>query len=110
MRRRDVLLLRATGTPATFDLSCERLYMRYVDARRAPPALPALADPGLGEPDTVHDVPGTRDLVDGLARELASADVVRVIGREWLADDSLNRDVDRLLTAFAARGGRVEWK
>jgi hypothetical protein len=33
---------------------------------------------------------------------------LRVVGREWLADEGLNREVERLIAAFVERGGRVE--
>jgi hypothetical protein len=53
-------------------------------------------------------VRSARDLFDALARELGTAEVVRVVGREWLADDQLKQEVERLIAAFVDRGGRVE--
>ena len=83
--------------------------MQYVDARQ-PPAGPATARPEmwLGEPDAQLDVRTPDDLFGTLARELSAAEVVRVVGREWLADEGLAREVERLPTAFVSRGGRVE--
>ena len=109
MNRRDLLLLRATASARVFELPCERLYMRYLDVRRpqaGPQASPL--DDWPGEPEARHDVPSARDLFDDLARELRAADVVRVVGREWLADEELKREVERLIAAFVERGGRVQ--
>ena len=92
MRRRDLLLLRPTPSDRVFDLPWQR------------------RDEGaLGEPDPVYDVRDARELFDALARELADADVLRILDREWLADPGLRQEVDRLIAAFAARGGRVEF-
>ena len=110
MRRRDLLLLRPTPRDRVFELPCERLYMRYLDARRAGPGDPPRRDDGaLGEPDPVHDVRDARELFDALARELGDADVLRILDRQWLADPDLRREVDRLVAAFTTRGGRVEF-
>ncbi|HEV3059474.1 MAG TPA: hypothetical protein VGY48_14585 [Vicinamibacterales bacterium] len=85
MNRRDFLLLRATKDREA-ELSCERLYMRYVDAA----------------------VDGTTArLFEALAGDLENADVVRLTDAEWLAHDDLNVAVARILAAFVARGGRV---
>lgn len=89
MKRRDVLLLRAgrdrTGDSAA-ELSCEQLYMRYVDA----------------EADGT-----TARLFDVLAQDLRRARVVRLTDRSWLAREDLKAKVDEVLAAFVARGGRV---
>ena len=101
MKRRDVLLLRvgpinagpinpgfinndATDRPAR--LSCEQLYMRFVDAEAE------------GEVDRFFD---------RLERELNEAIAVQVTDRSWLAREDLKERVDGLLKAFVARGGRV---
>lgn len=109
MNRRDFWLLRATPHARVFELPCERLYMQYVDARR-PQAGPGTTpqDDLPGEPDAQHDRASLAELFDGLARELETVDVVRIVDREWLADDDLKGEVERLVTAFLRRGGRVE--
>ena len=109
MNRRDLLLLRATQGERVFELPCERLYMQYLDVR-PPRAASAAAQPDgwLGEPEARFDVRTTRDLFDHLARELGAADVVRVVGREWLVEAELKQEVERLISAFVERGGRVE--
>jgi hypothetical protein len=109
LNRRDLLLLRATPRARVFELPCERLYMQYVDARRPRAASVATQhDYWLGEPETQFEVRSARDLFDSLARELGAADVVRVVGREWLADKELKQEVEGLIAAFVERGGRVE--
>jgi hypothetical protein len=86
MDRRDFLLLRIAG-PHDAELSCERLYMRWVDAAAS----------------------GTkRELFDSLRADLLKTKAVRVNGREWLAQSELREQVERMLSEFAAAGGSVE--
>ena len=49
-------------------------------------------------------------LFEDLERELAGADVLRVLDRQWLsgADDELRRGLGSLIDRFRARGGEVE--
>jgi hypothetical protein len=84
--RRDFLLMRVNRTDAVV-LSCEQLYMRYVDAR---------AD---GSSET---------LFHALRSDLRGVRKLRLIKRSWLADEDLSRELDRVLAAFRADGGRVE--
>src|SRR5687768_16800267 len=110
MKRRDFLLFRTEGHTKTVELSCERLYMLYVDARNAAQA-PATADhldTQNGEPPARFEIRTTRQLFDDLARDLHGADVLRVTHTEWLAADDFKREVDALVDAVRARGGRVE--
>jgi hypothetical protein len=107
--RRDVLLLRSTPQPRVYELPCQRLYMRYVDARRVSAREPPTDEAGPGEPDAVVHVAGPAAIVAALAMELEAADVLRVRDREWLADSGLRRDLEGVIAAFTARGGRVEF-
>ncbi len=67
-------------------LSCERLYMRYVDARSE----------------------GAADhLFDALARDLHSVSVVRLTDTSWLSCDELKQRLDSVLDRFRDRGGLV---
>ena len=97
MKRRDFLLLRTPADAAdtaharpgqsrddAAELSCEQLYMRFVDA----------------EADGT-----TARLFDVLAEDLRETRVVRVTDRSWLARDDLKTKVDEILAAFVARGG-----
>ena len=84
MKRRDFLLLR-TGQPA--ELSCERLFMRYVDAQ----------------------MDGTTaGLFKSLARDLSGVNAVRLTDTSWLSRDDLTQELDVVLGAFRHRGGRVD--
>jgi len=83
MDRRDFLLLRA-GRPAV--LSCEQLYMRFLDAQMT---------------GTTHE------LFAALGDDLRAARSVRIADASWLAREDLKRELDRVLAAFTAAGGRI---
>jgi len=83
INRRDFLLLRA-GQPAV--LSCERLFMRYIDSR---------ADDS------------TARLFDQLAADLRRVTEVRIDDPSWRSREDFNRHLCQVLDAFAARGGIV---
>jgi hypothetical protein len=84
--RRSFLLLRATPEPRTFELSCEQLYMRYVDAR----------------------LPKRRDrLFDRLRDDLREVAELRILHRDWLTDDDLRSRVETLIEELRGRGVRV---
>jgi hypothetical protein len=85
LERRDLLLLR-TGRGETVELSCERLYMRFVDAE-------------------AHGT--TEKLFEWLARELRSARTVTLKHTEWLAHEDLSCNVERILSRVTERGGQV---
>jgi hypothetical protein len=87
MERRDFLLLRIAG-PHEAELSCERLYMRYVDA--AP------------------DISLSR-LLALLEADLARTRRVRVTQAEWLVDGELKRNVQNALAKFESDGGIVRY-
>ncbi len=84
MNRRDFLFLRAGRR--SMELSCERLYMRWVDA-------------------TADGT--TARLFDLLAGELAQTRSVSLVDTSWLACRELEAALDETLSAFRARGGRV---
>jgi hypothetical protein len=107
--RRDLLLLRATPHPRVYELPCQQLYMRYVDASRSRTGVTSDGEAGPGEPETVFAGIGPRGMFAALAVELRDADVLRIRDREWLADPGLRREVDALIARFTSRGGRVEF-
>jgi hypothetical protein len=85
MNRRDFLLLRAEGRSTV--LSCEALFMRFLDAQND----------------------GTTDqLFANLRRDLEQVESVKLVDRSWLSRDDLRVRVDDVLDAFQRRGGRVE--
>jgi hypothetical protein len=83
MRRRDFLFLRA-GQPAV--LSCEQLFMRYVDSQISG---------------------STAELFAALAHDLRAAKSLRLADTSWLARDDLKRELNRVLAGFTANGGRI---
>jgi hypothetical protein len=101
--RREFLLLRGPGVDRTAVLSCERLYMHYVDTQLSGQA-PASID-GVDQewPSTL-----TADaLFDQLERSLQSATAVRVIDGGWLSHEDFRQRIEPVLARFEARGGRV---
>ena len=87
VNRRDFLLMRTGRDSGQAILSCEQLYMRYVDAR------------AQGT---------TAQLFTRLAGDLEGATRVRLIKTSWLSDDDLKRELDAVLDAFREGGGRIE--
>jgi hypothetical protein len=87
VNRRDFLLLRVDGASRSIVLSCEQLYMRYVDSR----------------------VDGTTaQLFQHLADDLRKVSAVRLTDTSWLSRDDLRQRVDGVLDGFRRRGGRIE--
>ena len=112
MNRRDFLLLKTRGQERVLELSCERLYMRHTDAKSG--ALRASGGSGdpeswEGEPPLEMVTPTTDDLLRELDEELASADVLHVLDRDWLVAGAFRRPVEARIDAFRRRGGRVEY-
>jgi hypothetical protein len=85
MQRRDFLLLR-TAADREIELSCEQLYMRFVDAQ-AEGTVPRL--------------------FAVLAEDLSRVSTVRLVERSWLSSGELRTQLDAALESFASRGGRV---
>ena len=116
MNRRDFLLLSTKGSKRVLELSCERLYMRYVDAqsgagrREEPGQINADPQSWDGEPPTELETPTTGELFEELDRELSNADVLRVLDRDWLDGGEFRREVEARVEAFRRRGGRVEFR
>ncbi len=87
VNRRDFLLMRTGRESGQAVLSCEQLYMRYVDAR------------AQGT---------TEEFFARLARDLESVTRVRLIKTSWLSDRALERELDAIFESFRNRGGRIE--
>jgi hypothetical protein len=88
MNRRDFLLLRVARDEVA-ELSCERLFMRFVD--------------GVAEGNT-------RRLFDVLADDLKSTRVVRLTDVSWLAREDLKAPLQVVLDKFTASGGQVTYQ
>ncbi|HEY3120066.1 MAG TPA: hypothetical protein VGL15_05545 [Vicinamibacteria bacterium] len=87
MDRRQFLLARGRAAD-TVELSCERLYMRYLDARAS------------GK---------EAELFAWVEDQLRDAAELRLRDTEWLEEADLKRGLVQALTGFRARGGRVHW-
>jgi hypothetical protein len=106
MNRRDFLLFRTEGRTKTVELSCERLYMLYVDTRNAPGLEPA--DAYDGEPPARFEMRTARQLFEDVGGDLSDVDILRLTHIEWLADAEFRSEVDALIAAVRTRGGQVE--
>jgi hypothetical protein len=110
MTRREFVLVRTVAARRVADLSCERLYMRFLDAQVGGPFTPddAIESEGESERAPRMDAGSTARLFAGLAEALREADVVRLTDRAWLASEEFGSDLERVLAAFRARGGVVQ--
>lgn len=86
MTRRDFMTLRVDGAERVLELSCEQLYMRFVDARVR----------GATEP-----------LFARLERRMREARALRLRDVAWLTDGELRAGLDPVIASFEQRGGRV---
>jgi hypothetical protein len=86
MNRREFLFLRKSG-PDTVVLSCEQLYMRYVDA-------------------TVGGTTG--QLFNDIEHNLSGANLLQLTDSEWLSCEEL-QPMEGILSRFRNRGGRIEY-
>ncbi len=68
-------------------LSCEQLFMRYLDAQMAG---------------------NTAELFAHLTADLRAVTAVRLTETSWLARDDFQQQLRPVLDAFAARGGAIE--
>ena len=112
MNRRAFLLLKTRGRERLMELSYERLYMRWADARSRAGAAVA-AEPGIhgaweGEPPSDLVTQTVEDVLAELDRGLSEADVLHIAGREWLSDVTFRDAVESRVAAFQERGGRAE--
>jgi len=87
MNRRDFLLLRIARDEVA-ELSCERLFMRYVDASAEG---------------------NTERLFDALGDDLKRTRTVRLTDVSWLAREDLKVPLESVLRVFEDGGGTVTY-
>ena len=112
MNRRDFLRLKTERGIRTLEISCQRLHMFCLERRVTSGGRAEDFDPAQeGEPPAAFDGPTTAQLFESLGRDLNGVHLIRVVGHRWLSegDEELQAEFDRLLSAFRARGGRVEF-
>ena len=61
-----------------------------------------------GEPEAVYHHRSADEICEQIDRDLDGVDVLRLADHEWMTDASLAPHLDRVVTHFRARGGRVE--
>ena len=86
MNRRDFLSLRIDRADHAAELSCEQLYMRYLDS-------------------TLDGT--TEQLFRNIEQTLSGVKVLRLTAPSWLACEEL-KPIESLIAGFRARGGRIE--
>jgi hypothetical protein len=113
VNRRDFLCLRVTPRGRTLELSCRSLYMHYLDSESLGAADPESSvfdhEPWMGEPPAVFARRTAEALLSQVEDDLRDADVLRLLDGEWLAPTGLRDRIEPVLSAFRARGGRVEF-
>jgi hypothetical protein len=87
MNRRDFLLLRVARDEVA-ELSCERLFMRFVD--------------GLAEGETTR-------VFNLLADDLKRTRAVRLTDVSWLAREDLRGPLESVLRTFREGGGTIAY-
>ena len=112
MNRREFLSFRSRDRQRIVELSCECLYMQYLDVQLTwgPQEDPTPAEQQVwgGEPTAVFESRSVEQLFGEIERDLEQADVLRISEPEWLATEPLGQTVEALIAAFRARGGKVE--
>lgn len=87
MKRRDFFFLR-TSNSGVLDVSCERLYMRYMNA----------------------SLNGSTDeLLQRILKEFLSAQTIRLHQPFWLDHQDLSKALDPILGELRSRGNHVEY-
>ena len=113
MKRRDFLQCRSSGEQQIVNLSCQRLYMGYNDARSQPGNGAEMSsndeDWWSGEPPLAVESKKVGQLFAELMEEIAAADVLVIEDREWLQDKDFSKQVMQILKEFHALGGEVRY-
>lgn len=111
VNRRDFFTFRSERRLRVMVLSCERLYMRFLDAQVtcAPQEDGSGGEMWSGEPPAVFERRTPEQLFDDIELDLHGIDVLRVADASWLTSEALRQRVDAPVAAFRARGGRVEF-
>lgn len=88
MNRRE-FLLRTTGRDRhARELSCERLYMKYLDAQ----------------------LDGTTpEFLQVIRRDLRAVRCVRLRDAFWLRQEEVKEEFDKIFEEFRSRGGTIEY-
>ena len=112
MNRRDFLFLRRTPSGRTLELSCQDLYIRTLNA--SAPTTPSKQEvyehqAWMGEPPTDFEKSAGDDWLRRVEVQLQDVEILKLLDQEWLLPTGINEQLEPVLTAFRARGGRIEF-
>jgi hypothetical protein len=113
MNRRDFLLFRTEGRIRVVELSCQKLFVNYLDLcsgiAQAAPEAGTLDDSDwwAGEPPLQIESAAPDDFFRQVQADVMDADQLRVVDMEWVAQGEFRIRVETLLAAFRATGGEI---
>jgi hypothetical protein len=88
MNRREFLLLKPGRENHSAEISCERLYMRFLDSQ----------------------MDGTTaSLLTNLDEDLRHVEILHLTDSSWLSSEDLKQKLNPILTSFRSRGGTIEF-
>jgi hypothetical protein len=105
--RREFLRFRRTERGKVLELSCQALFMRASDATIESGPEEEWT-PSMGEPPAVFHRRSTDELIDSFEMDLRDAQVLRLVGAEWLDNMAGAARIQKVIAAFRAHGGIVE--
>jgi hypothetical protein len=112
MNRRDFLFLRRTPRGRVLELSCQALYMRALNSEAVGGQGESSVydhEPWMGEPPTDFEKSASDDWLRQIEMQLKDVDVLTLLDDEWLKATPINDQIEPVIAAFRARGGRVEF-
>ncbi|MSR11621.1 MAG: hypothetical protein EXR84_07470 [Gammaproteobacteria bacterium] len=113
MNRRDFLLFRTDGPDRVVDLSCQKLFVHYLDlnsgfAQGIPESgMLENADWWAGEPPLAISTTAPEEFFRSVQKEILKADQLRIVDMEWMAQGDFRIRVETLIAAFRAAGGEI---
>lgn len=115
MNRRDFFLMKTEGSDQVLELSCETLYMRYLEIESADrigsseEGQLAGVDWWSGEPPSERITSSSNKLFNDLDQQLSKVNKVRLLQVDWLIAGDFRTRVEALLFAHCERGGELEF-
>lgn len=113
MNRRDFLLFRTEGHERIVELSCQKLFVHFLDlssgiARGKTEAGTLLdADWWAGEPPLEIGTTAPDDFFRSIQADILRADKLHITDMEWMAQGEFRIRVETLIAAFKAAGGEL---